>query len=72
MSTLADIIAQINSLTDFQIPIPSGSVVTASVSNATGSVNDIINQVNSLSGYLIPTATGSFTTSSAVVSTGSI
>jgi hypothetical protein len=72
MSTLAEIIAQINSLTEYQIPIPSGSVVTASVSNATGSVNDIINQINNLSGYLIPTVTGSFTTSSIAVSTGSV
>lgn len=72
MSALSDVISQINSITDFRIPIPSGSVATASVSNASGSVNSIIGLVNSLSGFLIPTEEGSETTSSFTVGTGSV
>jgi hypothetical protein len=72
VSALSDIISQINSITDFKIPIPSGSVVTASVSNASGSVNSIIGLVNSLSGFLIPTEDTPETTSSYTAGTGSV
>ena len=72
MSSLAEIISQINSITEFQIPIPSASVVTSSVDAGTGSVNSIISIVNNLSGYQIPSSTGSSPTSSFTAGTGSV
>lgn len=60
MSTLGDIIAQVNSLTGYLIPSASGYVISTPTPIGSGSVNDIVNQVNSLTGYSIPAVSASF------------
>lgn len=55
MSTLAQVISQINQLSGFNLPTGSDSyIISSSVILSSGSVNDIINQINSLTGYGIP------------------
>ena len=54
MSTLADIITQVNSLTGYLIPSASGYIISSSQPVGSGSVNDIVNQINALTGYDIP------------------
>lgn len=60
MSTLGDIISQINSLTGYLIPSASGYIISASQPVGSGSVNAIVNQINSLTGFGIPATSASF------------
>ena len=60
MSTLADIITQVNSLTGYLIPSASGYIISSSQPVGSGSVNDIVNQINALTGYDIPPTSASF------------
>lgn len=66
MSTLGDIIAQVNSLTGYHIPSASGYIISSSTPIGSGSVNNIVNQINSLTGYNIPAVSASFTSGSIV------
>lgn len=59
MSTLASIIAQVNSLTGYLIPSASGYVISSSTFVGSGSVNDIVTQINTLTGYDIPPVSAS-------------
>lgn len=60
MSTIADIIDQINSLTGYLIPSASGYIISSSQPVGSGSVNAIVNQINSLTGFDIPATSASF------------
>lgn len=59
MSTLASIIAEINTLTGYLIPSSSGYIISSSTPIGTGSVNDIVTQINTLTGYNIPAVSAS-------------
>ena len=54
MSTLAEIVAEINSLTGYNVPTASGIIISASTAPSSGSVNQLVNYVNSLTGFSIP------------------
>lgn len=60
MSTLANIITQINSLTGYNLPTASGYIISASQPVGSGSVNDLINQINTLTGFNIPPTSVTF------------
>lgn len=65
MSTLADIITQLNSLTGYALPTGSESyVISSSVPLSSGSVNAMINQINSITGYNIPATSVTFVSGS--------
>lgn len=66
MSTLGDIIAQVNSLTGYLIPSASGYIISSSGAIGSGSVNDIVNQINLLTGYNIPAVSASVVSGSTV------
>lgn len=66
MSTLADIISQINSLTGYQVPTASGIIISSSTAPASGSVNTLVDYVNSLTGYSIPYTSASVVSGSIV------
>lgn len=73
MSSVNTIIAQINSLTGYNIPTASYSyIISASSEISSGSVNNIVNQINQLTGYSIPytdvvVTSGSITSSASPV-----
>ena len=61
MSTVNDIISQINSLTGYNMATASNSyAISSSVPLSSGSVNDIINQINLLTGYNVPATNVTF------------
>jgi hypothetical protein len=65
MSSVNSIIAQINTLTGYNVPTASASyIISASAELSSGSVNDIVNQINLLTGYSIPATSVTVTTSS--------
>lgn len=65
MSNLNSIIAQINSLTGYNIPSATGSyMISASGPLSSGSVNTIISQVNQLTGFTIPSTNVTFVSGS--------
>ena len=65
MSSVNDIIAQVNSLAGYNLPTSSASyIISASAELSSGSVNDIVNQINLLTGYSIPATSVTVTTSS--------
>jgi len=69
MSTLADIITQVNTITGYMIPSASGYVISASNPVGSGSVNNLINYVNTLTGYSIPATSASFVSGGNLAST---
>lgn len=71
MSSLADIINQINSITGYQVPTASGIIISASTAPSSGSVNQLVDYVNSLTGYSIPYTSASIVSGS-VVGGGSV
>ncbi len=61
MSTVNDIINQVNSLTGYNMATASNSyAISSSVPLSSGSVNDIINQINLLTGYNVPATNVTF------------
>jgi len=67
MSTLAEVISQVNALAGYAIPTGSNSyVISSSVVLSSGSVNDVINQINSLTGYNIPSTNVTYVSGSNV------
>jgi len=66
MSTLADIINQVNSQTGYLIPSASGIIVSSSGVVGSGSVNVLVDYVNSLTGYEIPYTSASVVSGSIV------
>jgi len=69
MSTVNDIINQVNSLTGYNMATASNSyAISSSVPLSSGSVNDIINQINLLTGYNVPATNVTFVSGANVVS----
>lgn len=66
MSSLADIITEINSLTGYNVPTASGIIISSSTVLTSGSVNDIVNYINSITGYSIPGTSVTYTSGSNV------
>jgi len=65
MSTLNDVISQINFLTGYNVPTASNSyIISSSVPLTSGSVNAIVNQINQLTGYNIPATSVTFASGS--------
>ena len=61
MSSVNDIINQVNSLTGYTMATASNSyAISSSVPLSSGSVNDIINQINLLTGYNVPATNVTF------------
>ena len=69
MSSVNDIINQVNSLTGYNMATASNSyAISSSVPLSSGSVNDIINQINLLTGYNVPATNVTFVSGSNVSS----
>lgn len=67
MSTLAEVISQVNQLSGYNMPTGSDTyIISSSVVLSSGSVNDIINQINSLTGYDIPATSVTYVSGSNV------
>jgi hypothetical protein len=61
MSSVNDIINQVNSLTGYNMATASNSyAISSSVPLSSGSVNDIINKINLLTGYNVPATNVTF------------
>lgn len=69
MSTLAQIISQINLLTGYNVPTASRVIISASSAPASGSVNQLVDYVNSITGYDIPYTSASVVSGSVVSGT---
>ena len=68
MSTVNDIINQVNSLTGYNMATASNSyAISSSVPLSSGSVNDIINQINLLTGYNVPATNVTFVSGSSTM-----
>ena len=67
MSTLAQVISQVNQLSGYNMPTGSDVYyISSSVVLSSGSVNDVINQINSLTGYDIPATSVTYVSGSNV------
>jgi hypothetical protein len=78
MSTLAGIVAEINSLTGYNVTTssiqagPSSGPVIQMSGYVSNTLAGIVSQINSLTGYNVPTASGIIISSSTELSSGSI